>query len=310
MKDKVIGVVGAGLMGVGIATRFAQHGYASAIYDVSAERVDATLGVAAAILDELLGAGRITADARASALRLLQPTHDLSDLASARFVIEAVPENLEIKHATYRELEALIADDAIIGSNTSGFPPDLLAPHLKHPERFLVTHFWNAPHTIPLVEIVPGTATEATLAHKVAALLSAIGAKPVVLEKAIPGFIGNRLQYAVLREAMAIVQSGAASVEVVDEVMKASLGRRYGLMGPFEIADLGGLDTFLSISEHLMPELAHDQDCLDVLRAQVSQGRTGIRSGAGFYQWDDARRAHLKDIRRHQLRGETIADEE
>src|ERR1700724_739571 len=118
MKDKVIGIVGAGLMGVGIATRFAQHGYASVIYDVSAERVDAVLGVASAILDELLEAGQITADTRANTLRLLQPTHDLADLRHARLIVEAVPENLEIKHAAYLELEALIADDAIIGSNT------------------------------------------------------------------------------------------------------------------------------------------------------------------------------------------------
>jgi 3-hydroxybutyryl-CoA dehydrogenase len=308
MKDKAIGVVGAGLMGVGIATRFAQHGYATAIYDVSPERVAAVLGIASAILDELQAAGQISADALASTLRLLQPTDDLADLRHARLVIEAVPENLEIKHATYRELEALLADDAIIGSNTSGYLPDLLSRDLKHPQRFLVTHFWNAPHTIPLVEIVPGRATDPQLPQAVASLLAAIGAKPVVLTKAIPGFIGNRLQYAVLREAMAIVQSGAASVEVVDEVMKASLGRRYGLMGPFEIADLGGLDTFLAISEHLMPELSDDQDCLEVLRAQVQQGRTGIRTGEGFYQWDDARRAHLKEIRRQQLRGVTIAD--
>jgi len=221
-------------------------------------------------------------------------------------VIEAVPENLALKHAIYRDLEALLAADAIIGSNTSGFPPDALAPHMVHPERFLIMHFWNAPHTIPLVEIVPGTATAKDLPQRVADLLSAVGAQPVILEKAIPGFIGNRLQFAVLREALAIVQSGAASAEVVDTVMKASLGRRYGLMGPFEVADLGGLDTILAIAEHLMPELASDQSCLALLREQVAAGRTGLRAGAGFYEWTEARQVHAQDVRAQQLLLKTI----
>ncbi len=103
--------------------------------------------------------------------------------------------------------------------------------------------------------------------------------------------------------------SGAASPAVVDAVMKASLGRRYGLMGPFEVAELGGLDTILSIAEHLMPELAHDQACLALLREQVEAGRTGVRSGAGFYEWTEARRAHVKEVRAQQLSGWTIAHE-
>jgi 3-hydroxybutyryl-CoA dehydrogenase len=122
--------------------------------------------------------------------------------------------------------------------------------------------------------------------------------EPVVLAKAIPGFVGNRLQFAVLREALNIVRSGAASPEVVDRVMKASLGRRWGIVGPFEGADMGGLDTFVDISSHLMPELAKDEGVIDLLRAQVDAGRVGVRSGAGFYDWDDAHLARVKAARR------------
>jgi len=306
MNPLRIAVIGAGLMGVGIATRFVQHGHPTVLYDVDAGRVSAATAVAGAILDELSAASQFDSSLRTAALSALRTSTDLADLADAELVIEAVPENLALKHAIYRDLEALLTADAIIGSNTSGLLPDALSVHLKHPERFLITHFWNAPHTVPLVEIVPGSRTAPGLTHTVAALLSAVGASPVVLERAIPGFVGNRLQFAVLREALAIVQSGAASAEVVDTVMKASLGRRYGLMGPFEVADLGGLDTILSIAEHLMPELAHDQSSLELLREQVAAGRTGLRAGAGFYEWTEARRAHIQEVRAKQLRGATL----
>jgi 3-hydroxybutyryl-CoA dehydrogenase len=195
----------------------------------------------------------------------------------------------------------LLSDDAILASNTSGFPPDQLVTPLRAKERFVIAHFWNPPHMIPLVEVVPGTATAPEVTQQTAALMSAIGMEPVVLAKAIPGFVGNRLQFAVLREALNIVRSGAATPDVVDRVMKASLGRRWGIVGPLEGADMGGLDTFLDISTHLMPELAKDEDVLDLLREQVDAGRVGVRSGAGFYEWDDAHLAQVKEGRRRVI---------
>jgi 3-hydroxybutyryl-CoA dehydrogenase len=154
---------------------------------------------------------------------------------------------------------------------------------------------------IPLVEVVPGTATAPEVTQRTAALMSAIGMEPVVLAKAIPGFVGNRLQFAVLREALNIVRSGAATPDVVDRVMKASLGRRWGIVGPLEGADMGGLDTFLDISTHLMPELAKDEDVLDLLRQQVDAGRVGVRCGAGFYDWDETHLAQVREGRRRVI---------
>ena len=308
MKPCTVAVIGAGLMGVGIAARFAQHGHTTHLFDVDAARLAQAPIVLASILDELIEVGQFEPHARAEALRALVPCSNLAQIEDARLVIEAAPEKLALKHQIYRDLEAIVADDVIIGSNTSGYTPDALTPQMRAPQRFLVTHFWNTPHTVPLVEIVPGSSTAAELPHRVAEMLTAVGASPVILNKAIPGFIGNRLQFAVLREALAIVQSGAATPEVVDAVMKASLGRRYGLMGPFEVADLAGLDTILSIAEHLMPELAHDQGSLDLLRERVGAGQTGIRSGVGFYEWNAARRARIKAIRARQLRGTTLPD--
>ncbi|WP_370577263.1 3-hydroxyacyl-CoA dehydrogenase family protein [Paraburkholderia fungorum] len=281
-------------MGVGIATQSALHGHRTIVHDVDPARLASVAPKAEAVLDELIDAGRIDHGAKQAALARIETHAQLDVMASAQFVIEAIPEVLELKHRLYASLTGLMADDAILASNTSGFPPDQLVAPLRAKERFLIAHFWNPPHMIPLVEVVPGTATEPEVTERTAALMSAIGMEPVVLAKAIPGFVGNRLQFAVLREALNIVRSGAATPDVVDRVMKASLGRRWGIVGPFEGADMGGLDTFLDISTHLMPELAKDEDVLDLLRAQVNAGRVGVRSGAGFYEWDDA---HLSGVK-------------
>ena len=290
----VIGVVGTGLMGVGIATQSALHGHRTIVHDVDPARLASVAPKAEAVLDELIDAGRIDAAAKQAALARIETHAQLDVMASAQFVIEAIPEVLELKHRLYAALAPLLAGDAILASNTSGFPPDQLVTPLQAKERFLIAHFWNPPHMIPLVEVVPGTATAPEVTQQTAALMSAIGMEPVVLAKAIPGFVGNRLQFAVLREALNIVRSGAASADVVDRVMKASLGRRWGIVGPLEGADMGGLDTFLDISTHLMPELAKDEDVLDLLRQQVDAGRVGVRSGAGFYEWDEA---HLQRVK-------------
>jgi len=297
----VIGVVGTGLMGVGIATQSALHGHRTVVHDVDAARLASVVPKAEAVLDELIDAGRIGPEAKQAALAHIETHAALDVMRSADFVIEAIPEVLEVKHRLYEKLSTLLADDAILASNTSGFPPDQLVTPLRAKERFVIAHFWNPPHMIPLVEVVPGSATAPDVTAKTAELMSAIGMEPVVLAKAIPGFVGNRLQFAVLREALNIVRSGAATPDVVDRVMKASLGRRWGIVGPLEAADMGGLDTFLDISTHLMPELAKDEDVLDLLRRQVDAGRVGVRSGAGFYDWDEAHLAQVKEGRKRVI---------
>ena len=299
--NAVVGVVGTGLMGVGIATQSALHGYRTIVHDVDAARLASVAPKAEAVLDELIDAGRIDRAAKTAALARIETHGSLDIMASAQFVIEAIPEVLALKHRLYEALDPLLAPDAILASNTSGFPPDALTAPLRAKERFVIAHFWNPPHMIPLVEVVPGSETTPEVTARTVELMSAIGMEPVQLAKAIPGFVGNRLQFAVLREALNIVRSGAATPEEVDRVMKASLGRRWGIVGPFESADMGGLDTFVDIASHLMPELAKDEDVIDLLREQVSAGRVGVRSGAGFYDWDDAHVAQVKEGRRRVI---------
>ncbi|MDR0479011.1 MAG: 3-hydroxyacyl-CoA dehydrogenase family protein [Burkholderiaceae bacterium] len=294
-KKETIAVVGGGLMGAGIATKFALAGHAVVVIETDSARSARVLEIAAEILDEIIAAGAATPADKARALALLTVSNQLEDVAPARWVIEAIPEVLDSKRDLYARLEAILPPEAVIASNTSSFPPDQLVQNMRRRERFVILHFWNPPHVIPLVEIVPAAETDPALVDRAVALLRAIGAEPVALKAAIPGFIGNRLQFAVLREALHIVRSGAATPEQVDAVMRASLGRRYSVMGPLEGADLGGLHTFLSISKHLMPKLARDEGAaLELLAAHVDKEELGASTGQGFYHWDAARRARIK----------------
>ncbi len=302
MQSSDYAVLGAGLMGVGIATHFIRHGHEVLLYDPDPQRLAEAPAVASGILAELSDVGQFDNDECDAALARLRVTGDLNAVARARLLIEAIPERLELKHALYEQLEGLIADDAVIASNTSGLPPDELAARMTHPQRLLIAHFWHPPHLIPLVEIVPGSATEPRHLAAVQALLGEMDLEAVLLERAAPGFVGNRLQFAVLREALHIVHSGIASAEVVDQVMRASLGRRYAMVGPLEAADMTGLATVADIARHLFPELATGDEMMALVEQRLQRGDSGQRSGRGFYQWDEARRERIQRRRAHQLR--------
>ncbi|MGP2947596.1 3-hydroxyacyl-CoA dehydrogenase family protein [Serratia nevei] len=302
MQSSDYAVLGAGLMGVGIATHFIRHGHEVLLYDPDPQRRVEAPAVASGILAELSDVGQFDNDERDAALARLRVTGELNDVARARLLIEAIPERLELKHALYEQLEGLIADDAVIASNTSGLPPDELAARMTHPQRLLIAHFWHPPHLIPLVEIVPGRTTDPRHLAAVQALLGGMALEAVLLERAAPGFVGNRLQFAVLREALHIVHSGIASAEVVDQVMRASLGRRYAMVGPLEAADMTGLPTVADIARHLFPELATGDEMMALVKQRLQRGDTGQRSGRGFYLWDDARRERIQRRRAHQLR--------
>ncbi|OKB67414.1 3-hydroxybutyryl-CoA dehydrogenase [Serratia marcescens] len=302
MQSSDYAVLGAGLMGVGIATHFIRHGHEVLLYDPDPQRRVEAPAVASGILAELSDVGQFDNGERDAALARLRVTGDLNDVARARLLIEAIPERLELKHALYEQLEGLIADDAVIASNTSGLPPDELAARMTHPQRLLIAHFWHPPHLIPLVEIVPGRATDPRHLAAVQALLGEMDLEAVLLERAAPGFVGNRLQFAVLREALHIVHSGIASAEVVDQVMRASLGRRYAMVGPLEAADMTGLPTVADIARHLFPELATGDEMMALVEQRLQRGDTGQRSGQGFYLWDEARRERIQRRRAHQLR--------
>lgn len=297
-----VGVVGGGLMGCGIASKFAGAGVDVLIYDNAPGAESRIKEGCAAVFSELTTAGLLAPQHAIEAEQRIRIVDGVDELGQSGLIVEAIVESLSAKQAVYERLEAVVPDATIIASSTSGIPPAKLCARMRRPERFLVAHYWNPPHIIPLVEVACDERTTEDVIEETMRLLKASGCDPVLLNKVVPGFIGNRIQFAVLREALHLLQHGVADAATIDSVMKQSLGRRYRWIGPLEGADLGGLATFLAIGSQLMPELAKQEDVLELLRSHVDRGELGRLSGQGIYRWDADRERQFENVRQSMLR--------
>ena len=288
MRDKpVIGILGAGLMGHGIAQVFAVAGHDVAVYDASA---DALASVQTRIRANLLALGLDVA-----AADRVRPSGVLANaVADADLVIEAAAENLAIKQALFAEVEAHAQPDAILASNTSVIPITQIMSGLQRRGRALGTHWWNPPFLVPLVEVVGTQWTDPACITDVIALLTAVGKTAVHVRKDVAGFIGNRLQHALWREAISLVEQGICDAETVDIVVKASFGRRLAVLGPLENADLVGTDLTLAIHEIVLPEIGSTPGPSAYLRDLVAAGKLGMKSGEGFRTWSADEQAELR----------------
>nr|WP_198148621.1 3-hydroxyacyl-CoA dehydrogenase NAD-binding domain-containing protein [Sphingomonas sp. Y57] len=278
----MIGIIGGGTMGLGIAVALAGAGHDITLFEPNSDVRASVDGR----LDAIAAEGfRVVRDR-------LKVSDDLAAMKSAMFIIEAVPENLDLKRSLYGDLFAILPADTIIASNTSTLPPDLLAEKLPDDlaRRLLVAHFWNPPYFLPLVEVLSGSRTDPAALATTVSLLADAGLKPVVLDRAVPGFIGNRLQLALVREALHLLESGVATADVIDEVVRSSIGRRWSVTGPFESADLGGIHIFATVSSLLFPVLANQQEGAALLADMAARGDTGARVGRGFYEWTSSLR--------------------
>jgi len=275
---QTIAIVGAGLMGHGIAQVFAVAGHRVRVFDAHQGALDTLHRRIAANLDQL-GIAR-------GPEALVTGHADLGEaVAGADLVIEAAPEKLELKQAIFADLVRLVHPDAVLASNTSVIPIGDIGRGLPSGERILGTHWWNPPFLVPLVEVVGTPATSPDIIAGVIALLSAVGKVPVHVKKDVPGFVGNRLQHALWREAIAIVAEGIADAETVDTVVKASFGRRLAVLGPIENADLVGTDLTLDIHNVVLKHLDRSTGPSPYLEGLVAQGRLGMKTGEGFRRW-------------------------
>ncbi len=300
-QQGAVGVVGAGLMGGGIAALICAAGIPVKVYDMDKGQLAQLGGRVRAIVEELEEYGLAGPGATAKVGDCLETLSGYSGLSDCVGIIEAVFEDAKTKREVYALIEEHVGPNTMIATNTSNIVPSDLIAGMKNPERFLVVHFWNPPHAVPLVEVVPHSRTNKETIADAVSLVKRIGNEPVVLNKEVAGFVGNRLQYALLREALWIVQQGIAGFEEVDRVMTLSLGRRYATTGPFATADLGGLTTFFMISKQLMPQLACDNSPLEVMERIVSAGNTGSKSGRGFLEWPAERSQAVVKARNNSL---------
>ena len=213
----------------------------------------------------------------------------------ANVVIEAAPESLELKKIIFDQLVRETPVETILATNTSGIPIEQIAKDTKEPERIVGTHFWNPPHLVPLVEVIQSRFTDPEVINKMLGLLERIGKTAVHVKKDIPGFVGNRLQHALKREAIALVENGICDAEMVDLVVKEGFGRRLAVMGPLENSDLVGLDLTLNIHEFILPELNNSTKPQKLLQDKVRSGEVGMSVGKGFRSWTPKKAAEARE---------------
>jgi 3-hydroxybutyryl-CoA dehydrogenase len=289
-----IGVVGGGLMGHGIAYLLAAGGHRIGLYEPSTD-VRASLPQRLRSIVDLLGSDAAILDRITTYDRLADA------VGAASVVFEAAPEKLELKQRIFAELETLTAPDTILASNSSAIPSTEIGRNLRHRARVVGTHFWNPPHLVPLVEVIQTEWTADDVVRRTIDLLAAAGRKPVHVRRDIPGFIGNRLQHALKREAIALVASGICDAETIDTVVKSGFGARMAVLGPMEQSDLVGLDLTLDISNVLVADLDRSTGPHPFLQEKVKAGKLGMKTGEGFRTWTPEQANEVRERLRRYL---------
>jgi 3-hydroxyacyl-CoA dehydrogenase len=273
-------VIGTGTMGPGMGAVLARAGIETALYDVSEEaleRAKAGVQLAEGVLERLEapredgGSVRFEGDLAAA-------------LDGCELVLEAVPEKLELKHEVFPQFEQHVAADAILASNTSGIPITQIATVCSRPERVVGLHWSNPPHLIPMIEVIPGEQTEQRVVDEACELVRRFGYHPVV-EKEVPGFVENRILYAILRECLDLVDRGIIDPEGLDLNVRWGIGYKLAVIGPMELLDMAGLDIYNAVGSYLNKDLSTSGEVSKTIRDLMEQGRLGMKTGGGIYDY-------------------------
>ncbi|MDE2777526.1 MAG: 3-hydroxyacyl-CoA dehydrogenase family protein [Chloroflexota bacterium] len=285
-------IIGAGTMGLGVAETFALAGLDVTLVDDTPDASEQALSRLQARVRGHVDAGLLPETAIEAARKVRAASEIAEAVAKADLVLEAVPERIEIKRAVLAECDARAPADAIIATNTSSLPIDDLAATVAKKDRFLGMHWFNPPEWTPAVELIPSALTSRETLERAREFLLAIGKKPVTVASG-PGFVANRIQFALFREALACVEEGLATAQEVDELVRSSFGFRLPFYGPFQVADMAGLDVYVNILDVLAEGLGADWEAAGALRDIVAEGRIGAKALAGFYDYSEAELADL-----------------
>lgn len=283
-KLETVAVIGNGIIGHGISQIFATAGYPVRMIGRNPASLAAAIENIRASLARFEAHGLVTRAEADAAVARVTPTTDLRAAGDAQLVFEAVTEDIPLKHEIFRRLDEICPPPTVLASS-SGQPASKLVAKVAHRERVVAAHFWYPPQLIPLVEVCAGPETASDVAPWLCDILRGVNKEPVVIRREIAGFIGNRLQFALLREAWALWADGVASPEAIDAVVRNSFGRRIAITGPIESADVGGLDTFEAFASFLFPELATAAEPPAAIRELVEGGARGLPNGRGVYDW-------------------------
>jgi 3-hydroxybutyryl-CoA dehydrogenase len=297
-EKPLVAVIGNGIMGHGIAEVFATAGHDVVLIGRNHESLQAALAKIAASVDEFVDRGVLREGSTKDALAHITIETSLESAEHAGLVVEALPENLDLKAETFGRLDEICSATAILAT-ASGHPASEMSSRVSGLDRMIATHFWYPPQLLPLVEVCGMPQTSPQTVDRTCRLLRGAGKDPVVIDREIDGFIGNRLQFALLREAWALWADGVASASAIDAVVRQSIGRRLGVTGPLESADLGGIETMVSFARFLQPTLdVSDQPPDRVIALASSRHEKGLGGVRGF---DAGAAAHLLQARRNEL---------
>ncbi len=299
-NNRIAAVIGNGVIGHGIAEVMAKAGWtvhligrSEASLGVSQERIRASLA-------EFVDAGLLEAHGAAAAQARIVSTTDIAQAAAAELIFEAVPEDMALKRDIFAQLDKICAPAAILASS-SGHPASELDTLVLNKARVVAAHFWYPPQLLPLVEVCGSPRTAPDVIERVCRGLRAAGKEPVVIDHELPGFIGNRIQFAALREAWSLWAAGYASAEAIDSIVRHSIGRRLAVTGPIESADLGGLDTMYHFARFLLPHLDVSTEPPSQIKTLIETGHRGVATGLGVRAWDPEAGNTLMSNRRHEL---------
>ncbi len=281
-----VSVLGLGTMGHGIAQCFAAGGCQVQCYDELPGARDSLIQRIRSNLEQMVEAGIYDEESlRKIESRVLLCGSEEEALEGTQFVTEAIVENLGVKQELFSRIEAFVPSDCILASNTSSFPMTQISERMRYPDRAVVTHWFNPPHIVPLVEVVPGENTAPETVQLAVALAERIGKLPILLNRELPGFLVNRIQVAILREVCDLLDQGVASAEDIDRAIRGSVGLRLAAIGPLEVADFAGLDVGASVFQNLAPHVCSNAELPASIRTLVEAGHFGAKSGKGFYDY-------------------------
>ncbi len=291
-----IAIIGMGSMGPGMAARLARGGHELRAHDVSSaatQRAEGLLPMIGGALDALDIAdkgGKVS-------------FHDTlaQAVTGADLVIENVPEQVEVKAALYADLAPLLGPETILASDTSGIPISKLAAHVRDPQKFVGMHWSNPPHIVPMIEVIPGTETAPEVVDAIRDLIRDLDLLPVVLKKDVPGFAENRVLYALLRECVDLVEQDVIAPEDLDTVVRWGIGYKLSVIGPMRLLDMAGLDIYTSVASFLNAELCARDDVSPMVTEQTGQGRLGMKTGGGLFDYTPEELASLPKERGARL---------
>ena len=302
-RPEKVAVLGLGTMGHGIAQTFAVAGFSVGCFDEEPAARASVVDRVSTSLKTFQEVGLIEASSIAPSLaRLTVSTSEAEAVKGAQFVVEAVREDLETKQKLFPRVEQLVSRECILASNTSTFPMTQIAVDMKHPERAVDTHWFNPPQICPLVEVVPGEKTAEATVEATISLMERIGKMPVRVRQELPGFLVNRIQAALIREVIDLMERGVASPEDIDRAVRGSMGLRLAAVGPLEIWDFAGLDICGRVHEHLVKDICSERKLPATIEKLLSAGHFGFKTGKGIFEHDPETSAErLAQRDRHYL---------